>query len=112
MRGIIKIADLKVRCTIGVSSEEREKEQELSIDLDLESNFSKCVTTDAIEDAINYDEVIQLVRQTALSKPFRLLETFASELLHALFESFPVSWAKITVKKPALCAAIELERRR
>ncbi len=112
MRGIIKIADLKVRCTIGVFSEEREKEQELSIDLALECDFSKCVTTDAIEDTINYDEVIQLVRQTALSRPFHLLETFASESLHALFDSFTVSWAKITVKKPAFCTAIELERRR
>ncbi len=112
MRGIIKLAGLKVSCTIGVSPEEREEEQELAIDLALESDFSKCVATDAIEDTINYDEVIDLLRQIALSKPFHLLETFANETLNAIFESFPVSWIKIVVQKPALCAAVQLERRR
>ncbi len=115
MRGIIQIRDYKIHCIIGHYPHERKEDQDIEIDLDLKADFTECVLTDSIADTINYEQVCHICRDLAKSNRYHLLETFAFEALNALFDAFPLLWAKIRVKKKgalalAKYAAVELEK--
>lgn len=114
MNGIIGIEHLRIRCIIGINPEEREFEQDIFVDLKVESDISRCITSDSIRDTINYIALKDLCIRLAHSKRHRLMETFAGDILIHLFKEFDIQWAWIRVKKPnaiseAEYAMIELQ---
>ncbi len=74
----------------GVYQEEREEGNEFSIDVELEGDFSKAITTDAIEDSVDIDQVATLVRDINRQQQFHLIESFADAIGHALLRRFPI----------------------
>lgn len=100
MNGIIGIENLRIRCIIGINVEERETEQDIYIDLKVESDLSRCISSDSIRDTINYIALKDLCTKLAQAKRYRLLETFACEILSHLFKEFDIQWAWVRVKKP------------
>ncbi len=116
MKGIIKIKDYRIHCVIGAHPHERKREQQLSLDIEVELNFQELSQTDSIVDTVNYEQIAGVCRNLAKSRRYHLLETFAYEALHALMDEFPISWAKVCVKKEqaiplAKSVEIELEKR-
>lgn len=117
MEGLIKIEDLRIHCVMGVHAHERMADQELSLDIVMRVNLSEPVQTDLLVDTVNYEEVSVLCKELALTRQYHLLETFAHEALHAVMDTFSLSWAKICVRKPralplAKAVSVELEKHR
>lgn len=118
MKGKIVIEDYKVHCIVGAHPHERKIEQEVALDIEIEADFTPCVLSDSIADTINYEKVVSVCRDLAVSRQYHLIETFAFETLHAIFSAFPTLFSvKVRVKKKgalplASCAFIEFEKQR
>ena len=74
----------------GVYQEEREEGNEFSIDVELEGDFSKAITTDAIEDSVDIEQVATLVRDINRQQQFHLIESFADAIGRSLLRRFPI----------------------
>jgi len=84
------INDLRVRGLHGVYEEERVSGNEFSIDIELESNFTKAIETDRIEDSVDIDQVAALVRDVSRQNKFHLIESFADAIGRNLLQRFPI----------------------
>jgi dihydroneopterin aldolase len=114
-KSVIGFKDLKISCIIGVWPFEREQKQDIFVDLEVESSFERCSKSDNFNDTIDYAFLAKIVEEIAIKRQFRLLETFSEECLNYLFCTYPISWAKITIKKPmaipnASFAFVQLEK--
>ncbi len=92
----------------GVLEHERSEGQRFLFDVELE--VGEAGSSDRIEDAIDYREVIACVREISDGRAYRLLETLATALADALLERFAVERVEVRVRKPdvVLEAPIEL----
>ena len=84
------INELRMRGLHGVYQEEREEGNEFSIDVELEGDFSKAITTDAIEDSVDIEQVATLVRDINRQQQFHLIESFADAIGRSLLRRFPI----------------------
>jgi dihydroneopterin aldolase len=91
----------------GVLDDERERGQLFVVDLELELDPEVAATaaeSDRIEDAVDYREVAQCVREVS-DRRFALLEALASAVADAVLERFPVEQVKVRVRKPQVTPA-------
>ena len=84
------INDIRVCGPHGVYEEERESGNDFSIDVELEGDFTKAIETDRIEDSVDIDQVVALVRDVSRQNQFHLIESFADVIGRALLQRFPV----------------------
>ncbi|MCH9627986.1 MAG: Dihydroneopterin aldolase [Chlamydiales bacterium] len=115
MEGVIKIEELRISCVVGIHAHERGQEQELFVDVEVKLNFAESVQTDSIADTVDYAAVCGVCQKLAQTRQYHLIETFAYEALHAVLDTFPLTWAKIRVRKPealpaAKWASVEFEK--
>lgn len=92
----------------GVLDEEAREGQRFVFDVTLELE-TDAARTDLIEDAVDYREVVALVRELNERHRFQLLEALAQSTADALRSRFPVARAHVRVRKPdvALDAPVE-----
>ena len=111
--GKIGFDHYQIDCIIGVHEEERKKNQTIYIDLRIEYDFSLSAEEDDFKKTICYEKLGNLCKELSLKK-YRLLETFAFELIQTLMNQYLVKWAFVRIKKPcalplANYAVVELE---
>jgi 7,8-dihydroneopterin aldolase/epimerase/oxygenase len=103
----------------GVLPEERRDGQRFLVDLELEYADEDAPRSDKIGDAVDYREVVALVRDVSDRRTYHLIEAFAAEVADQLLARFPVNRVRIRVRKPNVLldppvehAAAVYERRR
>ena len=103
----------------GVLEHERRDGQRFLVDVELDLEHEQASRTDAIEDAVDYRQVVARVQAVSDAHAYDLLEAFAAAIADALVAEFPVSTARVRVRKPDVIleppveyAAVALERRR
>ena len=99
---IVEIRGLHIFGYHGVEEEERRLGQLFLYDLEFE--VGERGATDRIEDAVDYREVAQCVREVS-DRRFALLEALASAVADAVLEHFPVESVKVRVRKPQVTPA-------
>ncbi len=114
--GLIGFDQLKIPCLIGTQPEEKKKTQDIFVDIRIRASF-RCAATDDVEKTVDYTKVAALCETLVHSKHYHLLETYAHDVLEALFQTFSIAWAWIKVRKPAALpnsagSVIEFERHR
>jgi dihydroneopterin aldolase len=103
--GRIRIEDVLVRTTIGVHDRERRAKQEVLLTLELEVDLAAAARSDALEDAVDYEEVGSAVAALAGASSFRLVEALAGAVADLVLARFPlVDAVTVTAKKPAALA--------
>jgi dihydroneopterin aldolase len=102
----------------GVLDEERREGQRFVFDLWLDVG-DDAVRSDRLEDAVDYREVVALVREVSDGAAFRLLEALAGAVAEAVLRRFPVERVRVRVRKPdvrlaapVVYAAVSVERAR
>ncbi len=118
----IELQGLELFAFHGVLDQEREHGQRFLVDLELEVDeavAARAAGSDRIEDAVDYRDVLETVREISEGRAFRLLEAFASALAEELLERFPLTRARVRVRKPDVVlaspvehAAVVVDRRR
>jgi dihydroneopterin aldolase len=99
---IVEIRGLHIFGYHGVEEEEQRLGQLFLYDLEFEVGGRG--STDRIEDAVDYREVAQCVREVS-DRRFALLEALASAVADAVLERFPVEQVKVRVRKPQVTPA-------
>jgi dihydroneopterin aldolase len=104
----IQLHGIELRGFHGVLEHERSEGQRFLFDVDLE--VGEAGSSDRIEDAIDYRDVLACVREVSDGRAYRLLEALAGALADALFERFAIDRAEVRVRKPnvVLEAPVEL----
>ncbi len=95
----ISIDDITCYAHHGVLPGERELGQEFEISLELGTDFSG-IKADRIEEAIDYRQAIDMVKDIVCGEPCRLLETLAERIAHALLQLPGILEVEVEIRKP------------
>jgi 7,8-dihydroneopterin aldolase/epimerase/oxygenase len=102
----------------GVLEHERRDGQRFLVDVELDLEHEQAARSDRIEEAVDYRDVVALVRRVSDARAYHLLEAFSAALADALLEELPVSAVRVRVRKPDVVldppveyAAVSVERR-
>ncbi len=115
----ILIEGLEVYGHHGVPVEERVLGQRLLYDVRLTMEECRGAKTDAVDETVDYTEVIDLIVEVTTVKSFSLLERLAQAVAEAILRTFPVDevWVQVTKPNPpvacslaSVAAAVELQR--
>ena len=105
----IEILGIELHARHGVLDEERRHGQRFLVDVWLEPSSIASAQTDAIEDAVDYREVITLVREISGATAYNLLEAFSTAIADALFDRLDVASVRVRVRKPDVRLELPVE---
>ena len=97
----LSLRGLSVYAHHGVSDDERALGQRFEFDVDLEMPHCAACRTDSIDDAVDYQAVVEVVVEVATQFRFHLLEALADALCLELLAEFPAERVRLSVHKPA-----------
>lgn len=102
MNGTTGLRDLRIDCIVGVHPHERVTPQPVVLNIELDYDFAPAAASDAIVDAVNYDEVVADVRGLLIARKFQLIETMAEEAVALLLSRHSrVSVVRLDITKPS-----------
>lgn len=108
MTGTTGLKQLRVDCIVGVYPHEREQPQSVFLDIGLDYDFAPAAVSDAIPDAVDYDDVAASVTALIQARRFRLIETMAEATAAMLLDRVPtVQAVRLEIRKPAAVPAAE-----
>lgn len=97
------ISELRVEGFHGVREDERTSGNEFSIDIEIQGDFGRAIATDRIEETVDIDDVVALVRQVNRQHQYYLIESFADAIGRNLLQRFPtLSAVVVRVTKRSL----------
>ena len=94
----IEVRDLRIFGRHGVHEEERERGQDFLFDVEID--VGERGTNDRLEDAVDYVEVANLVREISDARQYALLEALASAVADELERRFAPDRVRVRVRKP------------
>jgi dihydroneopterin aldolase len=94
----VELEGLEVFGRHGVLEDEQREGQTFLYDIRLE--VGDAALSDRIEDAVDYREVVDCVREVSDSRRFDLLEALAAAMADALLDRFTVERVRVRVRKP------------
>ncbi len=74
----------------GCCDKEKEFAQDFNVSLYLFTDFNDCVKSDDLNDALDYPQAIDLVKQVIANNSFSLIEPIAELIAKELFAKFPM----------------------
>jgi dihydroneopterin aldolase len=89
VRYALRLRGIRVPSRMGVSEAERERPQELVVSVDLELTGENYPSTDEIDRAVDYAEIVCAVHESAREKSYHLLESFALRVARRLGDRWP-----------------------
>jgi dihydroneopterin aldolase len=102
----------------GVLEEERRRGQRFVVDVWLEAADERAAETDSIDDAVDYRNVVAVVREVSEGRSYHLLEALATAIAERLRAALAVTSVRVSVRKPDVelelpveHAAVTVERR-
>jgi dihydroneopterin aldolase len=96
---LIQIEGLELRGFHGALAEEKKKGQRFLFDIELVAHDAG-VRSDKLQDTVDYTEVVECVREISEGRNFNLIEALAASVADSLLERFPISRARVRVRKP------------
>jgi FolB domain-containing protein len=113
----IHIRDLKFRCIIGITGDERREKQDVVANLTLWADLSKPCQTDDIKDTVDYKTIKKRILQMAEHSQFYLVEALAQNMADVCLEDDRVRQVRVLVEKPtalrfARTVGVEITRQR
>jgi dihydroneopterin aldolase len=103
----IFLEQVAVKTTLGVPDWERLKPQTIILDIEIGCDLSKSCQSDAIEDTVDYGEVVKRIRETLKENSFKLVEALAEHVCQLILEEFKATSVKIKVAKPAILPGLK-----
>ena len=96
---IIQIEGLELRGFHGALAEEKRKGQRFLFDIEVVAHDAG-VRSDQLQDTVDYTAVVDCVRLVSEGRNFNLIEALAASVADTLLEQFPISRARVRVRKP------------
>jgi dihydroneopterin aldolase len=96
---VIERLEFQARC--GITPEERQRFQPMAIDLELDCETASAAASGHLSDAVDYARVAERIVELAGKEVCALLETLGEKVLTLLFTEFPISRARLWLRKLA-----------
>ena len=110
----VKIRGLELPTFIGVPAEERAEQQVLKVHVDMIPNINFSALADEINGGVDYYQVSLRLKEVALEKPRKLIETLAEDLASIVLKEFSVAHVRVEIEKFILTdtqhVGVEIER--
>lgn len=110
----IFVEHLRVKCTVGVTPEERREPQEVILDVSLFLNLKKPATSGRLEDTVNYRELMERVSAVASGSEYVLLEALADGVASTCLRDPRIGRVVVRARKSKYSAdpsvGVEVER--
>lgn len=103
----IFLEQVKVQTKLGVPEWERTVPQTVILDIEIGYDFSKSCQTDAIEDTIDYGQVVTRVRETLTEHSFKLVEALGEHVCQLILQEFKAQNVKLKVSKPGILPGLK-----
>ena len=103
----IELQGIELHGFHGALAWEREQGQRFLVDVELD--VGEAGSTDRLEDAVDYRDVLACVREVSDARAYTLLEGLATALVETLCERFPVARARVRVRKPEVVLDFKVE---
>lgn len=97
--GRIKIVDLEVKLSVGVTDEERATPQRLLLTVDMDFDFTSAAISDRITKTIDYYAVAQRLLKFGEGRSWKLIEKLANEVADEVLSEFQPQAVLVEVKK-------------
>jgi dihydroneopterin aldolase len=101
MEVVIEIQGLEVTGFHGATKRERNEGQPFLFDVELVAHDAG-VRSDQLADTVDYTQVVERVREVCVGERFNLIEALAAAVVDDLMERFPISRARVRVRKPSV----------
>ncbi len=98
----IFIKDLLVRCTLGVTAEERREKQDVLVSLDLFTDTRAAGETDRFEEALDYRALKKRVLGAVEDSQYHLVEALAERIAAVCLADDGVAQVRVIVEKPTV----------
>jgi dihydroneopterin aldolase/2-amino-4-hydroxy-6-hydroxymethyldihydropteridine diphosphokinase len=105
----IELAAIELHGFHGVLEHERSEGQRFLVDVELDFSDLTAASSDRIEDAIDYRDVVAVVVEVSDGRAYHLLESLALALAETLLARFAVDRACVRVRKPDVDLARPVE---
>ncbi|HWC37876.1 MAG TPA: dihydroneopterin aldolase [Acidimicrobiales bacterium] len=104
----IEVRGLRVVGTHGLLPEEQSRAQPFEIDIDVDADLTVAGRTDAIEETVDYGEVVLRASSVVTGRSYRLLEALAEGIAEAVLADGRVTSVGVGVRKlrPPLAADV------
>ncbi len=97
----LAIKDLRARCILGISNEERRDKQEVVITIVLGADLHLPGRSDRFEDTVDYRSIKKRVLTAVENSQFRLVEALAQAIADLCLEEVRVQEVTVEVEKPS-----------
>ena len=104
----VEVIGLELHGFHGVNEDERRDGQLFLFDLWLDVPDT-AASSDRIEDAVDYREVVACVRGVSDGRKFQLLEALSAAVADAVLARFPVERVRVRVRKPDVQLGVSVE---
>ncbi len=106
--GTTGLKNLRIDSIVGVYAHERTDAQPLFVDVEVDYDFTAAAASDAIADALDYDQIAAGLTRIAQEGRFELLEALAEASASFCLESFPqVTAVRLEIRKPRAVEAAD-----
>ena len=108
MIGTTGLHNLRIDCIVGIHPHERENPQPVFLDLEVDYDFAPAAESDAITDAVDYDQMAKMVTKLIQDKRFHLIEAMAEAVAAMILEKMPaIDCVRLEIRKPAAVPAAD-----
>jgi dihydroneopterin aldolase len=104
---VIFLQEVKVKTRLGVPEWERMRPQTVLLDIELAMPHSRSCQSDAIEDTIDYGQIVNRLRQELGEKSFHLVEALAENVARMIIDEFGAPWVKVRVSKQGVLPEVK-----
>jgi len=99
MDAVVELRGLRLLCVCGALPEEQDRRQPYEFDLDLHGDVAAALSTDRLDDTIDYGAVLAAVTTVTDAESFQLFERMATRVGEAVVALDKVDRVVVTVRK-------------
>jgi FolB domain-containing protein len=94
------LSPIPLNLIIGILPHERITPQPVTLHLELTLEIQKASTTDAIQDTVNYAELLEKIKSKSGGTQYNLIETLAENIAGWVLEDNRIQKVKVQLDKP------------
>jgi len=111
----LRIRDLRVRCRVGVTVEERRLPQDVLITVTMHADLNQACRSDKLRDTVDYKAVKKAILAECETKSFKLIERMAQRVAELALADPRIRRVDVVVQKHgalrfARCSEVEISR--
>lgn len=104
---LIKIKNLKLKTILGIHPWEKTINREIIINVEIETDRLRALETDEIIDTIDYDLIINKIKNLVATKKFNLIEKLAQEIINEIINDERIKKCKLEIDKIGIADSVE-----